>query len=262
MEKKNLTSFTDYLEEQGKSRNTISTYLSALKVYFAAYDEMNQENLKEYRETIETLKESSRHNRVVAINTYLEYINRPEWKLEKIKVLESETCGDILTMDEYNNLLDSLKRDNQLKVYWMIVFITKTGMKSGELVKLKKEDLANGDVEIDGKKIIIPQSIIEESREYFSNVTGDYLFTNRFGNAFESRAVTKEIHRVCEKYGIEKSKLTAQRLRDFFAINFAINNNDPMLLKGILGHSKLSTTAKYFSKSEYEREVIEEAVDW
>ena len=39
-------------------------------------------------------------------------------------------------------------------------------MKAGELVKLKKTDLINGEVEMDGKKIIIPQSIIEESRAY------------------------------------------------------------------------------------------------
>lgn len=69
--------FKTYLSDQNLSKNTITSYLYAIRQFEAKYDKLSKQNLRDYKVyLIEHYKPQTVNLRIRAINCYLESIKR------------------------------------------------------------------------------------------------------------------------------------------------------------------------------------------
>ena len=267
MEEK-IKAFRNYLIEEERSANTIDCYLKALKQFFEKYDDVTKENLLDFKRCqMEKWKPKTASNRITAMNMYCKFIGKPELKVKTIKIHQSSSVENVITVEEYNKLLDGLKKDGNKKGYWMVKFLAKTGARVSEFIRLDKTSLEKGYCEMwtKGKirRIYIPKWLIEESQEYFSEVKGDFLFPSRNGKQMSTRGVAENIKRWAMKYGVREEVAHPHSFRHLYAIEFLKQNPNISLLADLMGHSSVSTTSIYLklSKEEQMRQ-FNEASNW
>ncbi len=260
--------FREWLIENERSENTIDNYMYAVKLYFSMFNEITKKNLIDFKK--ELLKKNSPKtaaNRCIAMNQYCDFIRKSECKTRSIKIHKQNTIENIPTLKEYENLLECLKKDEKWKVYWMIKFLAKTGARASEFVKFEREHLEKGEVTLwtKGKvrKILIPQNLIEESRDYFSRTPDrKYLFPNRYGEQMSTRGLA-QIIKNCEKYGVRKEILHPHAFRHLYAVQFLNHNKNIALLADLMGHENVNTTAIYLRLSaEEQREQFNDTMNW
>lgn len=263
-----INEFAEWLKEKELSENTVSTYLYAIKEFDEKYGELTKRNLISYKNFLtENRKPKTANNRCIAINQYCIFIGKPELCLKTIKIPKVLSADNVITKEKYNYLLSRLKEDGNERGYFMIIFLGKTGARVSEFIRFKKSDLEKGFCEIwtKGKirKILFPASIIEESKDYFKSVKGEYLFQNRYGEQLTTRGVSGIIKDMADRYGIDRDVMYPHSFRHLFSIEFLKNNSNIALLADLMGHESIDTTAIYLKLSAKEQmEQLNNAVNW
>lgn len=269
MEKeKQLEAFREYLIENEKSDNTIDNYMYAVKQYFSEYDEVTKKNMIDFKKSkLEKCSPKTAANRCIGMNQYCKFIGKEDCTVKSIKLHKQNNVENVPTLEEYEYLLECLKRDKKWKVYWMIQFLAKTGARVSEFIRFERKDLKNGEVTLwtKGKvrKILIPQDLIENSRKYFEETAeNQYLFPNKYGGMMSTRGVAEAIKR-CSGYGIRKEILHPHAFRHLYAVQFLKNNKNIALLADLLGHESVDTTAIYLRLSaEEQKNQFNDAMNW
>lgn len=251
-----------------RSQNTIDGYMWSLKIFYEKYDEINKENMLDFKKwQLEKWKPKTANNRIVALNQYCNFIGHPEYCVNGIKIHNSTAVENVISEEEYNKLLEGLKNDKNEKGYWMIKYLAKTGARVSEFIRLTKDGLEKGYCEMwtKGKirRIYIPKNLIEESREFFSNNEYNLLFTNRYGKKYTERGISQNIKNWAKKYGVREEVAHPHSFRHLYAIEFLKNNSNISLLADLMGHSSVNTTSIYLklSKEEQMRQ-FNEASNW
>lgn len=268
METEKVKGFKLHLMDLERSENTIDSYMRSVEIFFGRYDEVSKENMLDFKKwQLEKWKPKTAHNRIVAMNQFCIFMKHPEYCVKGIKIHGSSSVENVITLEEYHFLLDSLKNDKNEKGYWMIKFLAKTGARVSEFIKLTKDSLENGYCEMwtKGKirRIYIPQLLIEESREYFSRQYSGYLFPNRYGKQMTERGVSQNIKNWAKKYGIREEVAHPHSFRHLYAIEFLRNNSNIALLADLMGHSSVNTTSIYLKLSKEEQmKQFNEASNW
>jgi len=260
--------FKDYLLGLERSANTIDSYMRSIEIFFNDYDEVNKENLIDFkRKQLEINKPNSAALRCFAMNVYCDFLKRPEVKVKSVPIHNRTHVENVITFDEYNYFLNCLKRDGIDKLYWIIRFMASTGCRASETVKMEKKCLVDGQFTMwtKGKirKILIPKNLIEESKEYFETVNSKYLFPNRYGKQMLTEGIQHQLTKYGERYGIRSEVLHPHSFRHFFAVQFLKENGNLTLLSNLMGHESISTTAIYLSLStEEQKRQLDETMKW
>lgn len=269
MESSEINSFREYLIENERSSNTIDNYMQSVNDFFKKYNELSKQNLIEYKQGLfaEGKKPKTIHNRCVGINQFCRFLGKPELCVKSVKIHQSTTVENVITLEEFNILLDGLKKDGDEKGYWMIKFLAKTGARVGEFTRLTKDGLQKGYCEMwtKGKirRIYIPKALIEESKDYFKSIKGNLLFPSRYGTEMTSRGVATRLNGMAVKYGIRKEVMHPHSFRHLYAIEFLKQNHNIALLADLMGHSSVSTTSIYLKLSKEEQmKQFNEASNW
>lgn len=268
METEKIEEFKRYLMDLERSENTIDNYMRSVCIFFKRYGELNKEHMLDFKKwQLEKWKPKTAHSRVVAMNQFCIFAQHPEFCVKGIKIHGSSSVENVITLEEYSLMLNCLKNDGNERGYWMIKFLAKTGARVSEFIKLTKDSLDVGYCEMwtKGKirRIYIPQSLIDESKEYFSCRDGDYLFPSRSGKQMTARGVSANIDRWAKKYGIRKEVAHPHSFRHLYAIQFLRRNSNIALLADLMGHSSVSTTAIYLKLSKEEQmKQFNAASDW
>ena len=71
------------------------------------------------------------------------------------------------------------------------------------------------------------------------------IFLTRSGKSLSRRQIWREMKQLCEKAGVEPSKVFPHNLRHLFALSFYKVCRDIVRLADILGHSSINTTRIY-----------------
>lgn len=202
-----------------------------------------------------------------SINNYLAVLRKllvtaEDWnlleKVPKIKLLKVMPCKtDYLSFkecDELTSSADGIWRD-------MILFVIKTGLRFGEMVALKWEDIdfKNGQVIVRHSIVIdIPQDstksnkiryvpIIEEVKlmliERKKKTAKEYVFCQNDGHFLKRERCRRQLLKICERAGIRR--IGWHTLRHTFASHLAEKGISPIAIKELLGHSDIKTTMRY-----------------
>ena len=157
--------------------------------------------------------------------------------------------------EEVVKLLDAvnLKLKNGLRDLAILELIYASGMRVGEIAKLKAGDIdfESGEVLVQGKGdkeriALIGSHAVDSVRKYLElKPKGEKsLFLGRRGTILTSRSIERMIRKYAKKAGISK-RVTPHTLRHSFATHLLEGGADLKIVQELLGHSSLSTTQIY-----------------
>lgn len=265
---KEIDDFEVYLMEEELSENTRSSYIYAVSLFFEEYDEVNKTNLIKWKaQLLNYLCAKTVNLRLCGIRKYCEYKEIP-YSVKQVKVQKNTSVENVMTIEQFNKLINGLKSDNKNK--WVVYYaiLAKTGARISEFLNMKKSDLDKGYAEMHTKgkvrKILFPKSLSEEIMEFYKDYSDDdYLCVNKYGGKMSTRGFSTMLQKHAKKYGIPLECAHPHSFRHLFAIEFLKRNNNISLLADLLGHSGINTTMIYLRMSqEQQTEALNDAVDW
>jgi site-specific recombinase XerD len=146
-----------------------------------------------------------------------------------------------LTKEEVLAILENAKKD-KIRNYIMLQFLWRTGVRVGELVKIRKEDIKEGNIYIKqgkGKKDrVIPL------QKGLDDILGFYLDSLKPKNKLFPIGV-RQVRNVINKYLPKGIKAHPHTFRHSFAVNCLLGGMNIRSLQKILGHKSLEHTSIY-----------------
>ena len=129
--------------------------------------------------------------------------------------------------------------------------ICATGIRVGEVPYITVEALRRGKavVALKGKvrTILLPEKLCKKLLKYVKRqkITSGEVFLTGGGKRLSRVQIWAEMKRLCQKAGVEPSKVFPHNLRHLFATVYYQIYKDIAKLADILGHSSIETTRIY-----------------
>ncbi len=256
--------FKIHLTKSGKSPHTIRSYerhLSELldfleglkKSHVHLITRKDLENfLKKYAQN---KKVKSLNSQTVALKSFFkfleinEYITQnPATALRYLK--EKEEAPRILSIVEYRALRDAAREDP--RSFAIIELMLQTGIKIGEVSRIRLKDLKQGNLNILDEKQepsrLIPlnlpaQKALESWLKIRPKVKSDILFVTKNGKAIDPRNIRGLISKYYKKAGIVNARV--HDLRHTFCAHHIKKGTSLTTIAYIAGHKNLNTVKKY-----------------
>ena len=133
--------------------------------------------------------------------------------------------------------------------------ICATGIRVSELPYITVEAAKAGRAEVDLKGkirfIMLPEKLCRKVLKYAAeqNISTGEIFLTRNGTSLSRRQIWREMKELCEKAGVESTKVFPHNLRHLFATAFYKICKDIVKLADMLGHSSIETTRIYLLTS-------------
>jgi len=152
-----------------------------------------------------------------------------------------KTLPKYIEKEVINEMLDAAK-NHKMRNYIMLLTLWKTGIRSSELINLRKIDIKSDCIEIrlgKGKKDrIVPLA------DDLNNILS--LFVDSMGkNDFLFSVKRRQVQNIVHTYEPEGFNVHPHTVRHSFAVYCLKNGLNIRSLQKILGHGSLSTTAIY-----------------
>jgi len=222
LEKSDIQSYIDYLEEQQKSLATIDKTIGAIR-------------------------------------TFAKFLEKPELTFGiEIKPVEKKSEIETLSAFEYNELLKKVKADGNLRNITIVYVLLHTGIRVSELCNLNRShiDLDNHELVVEkmNEKRVIPLS--QEAGELLQNYLGSHsieeaVFISNAGERLTERAV---------QYMLKKYQVNPQKLRHTFCQRLIDNKVDVETVSRLAGHKDINVTKRYI-KSSMNNQKVKEAIN-
>ncbi|MBO5562882.1 MAG: tyrosine-type recombinase/integrase [Bacteroidales bacterium] len=267
----NLHPFGRNLQQENYARNTVTTYEYAVRDFFGRFPEMSRVNLFRYKDyLIENYKPKTVNVRIQGINKFLDMEGRPSLKLKTIKMPKNSFLENVISDDEYTYLKKRLRKESDLRWYFIVWTLGATGARVSELVQIQVEHMQMGYFDVCSKggrirRLYFPDKLQSETLRWLEaegRTTGS-LFLNSRGEAITPRGISLRLKEFAEKYGINPAVVHPHSFRHLFAKNFLSKSDDIALLADLLGHDAIETTRIYLQRSSREQQVyIDRLVDW
>jgi site-specific recombinase XerD len=272
--------FLKYLKEQGRAEATIIAYGTdidqlikfAVNRNRATAAEVEQEDLTAFIQKLEgenyTPKSVSR--KINALRTFFKFLRRegdvdndPSTTLThpKIKIQPPR----VLSKMEYRALRDACRNDPRISA--IVELLLQTGIRIGELRRLKLDDIEFGENGKPGKirvtaygknsERFIPlnQPAREALKDYVAvrpKTKDETVFITKTGRPFLIRNIRTTINRYYKKAGIENAKVND--LRHTFVATHLARGVPLTTVSRLAGHLRLTTTEKYLQYVERPKE--------
>ncbi|WP_462326155.1 tyrosine-type recombinase/integrase [Desulfoplanes sp.] len=158
---------------------------------------------------------------------------------------------EFLTPEQLERLLESIEQDKSWKARGIMKLALFTGMRRGELFKLRWEDidLENGFLVLRGPKGGRDQRlpVNGEAQKVLDGVPGTregYVFPGRYGNQLQD--MRKTFRRIADKAGLPKNFRPLHGLRHTYASMLASTGEVSMhVLQKLMTHKSQKMTARY-----------------
>lgn len=258
--------FFESLYAEYPSKNTVVAYEYDLKDFARWYTHTTGEDLKpelvteldlaEYRQYLmRKYKPSTVNRRLAAISKWLKWANKKDM-LQRIPempkmVRQEKLAPRALTRSEQNALLRAVMREGKLRDQAIIYVLMYCGLRVGELVRLRVEDVElkrQGKITVKNSKgsktreVPAPTNVRKVLQEYIGDRTSGRIFLGQRG-PLTARGVQEILAKYAYKARIES--LSPHTLRHTCATNLLNKGVDLVKVAAILGHENLNTTAVY-----------------
>ena len=156
-----------------------------------------------------------------------------------------------LSRAEYERLLKTARENGNSRLALLLETICATGIRVSEVRYITVEALSRrrADISLKGKirTILLPGKLCKKLRDYArkQNITTGEIFLTRKGKGMSRCQIWREMKKLCEKAGVNPSKVFPHNLRHLFARTFYKVCRDIVKLADVLGHSSIETTRIY-----------------
>ena len=196
----------------------------------------------------------------VTVNAMLSSLNSffsvQGWEECKVKFLKIQrrTFRDQdreLTRAEYKKLLECAGKLDNPRLAILLETICGTGIRVSEVKYITVEAVRKrrADISLKGKirTILLPGKLCKKLKDYAKKrkIKSGEIFVTRTGKSLCRRQIWGEMKKLCEKAGVNSSKVFPHNLRHLFARTFYSLNRDIVKLADVLGHSSIETTRIY-----------------
>lgn len=262
-----LSKFQRYLKEEEKSAATIQKYMRETRNFarFLSGEDIQKEKVIAYRVLLQKRYQARTVNgKLSAINAYLSFSGNEDCKVRFLKVQHNAfiDADRELEEQEYKRLLFTAKNQKDERLYYILLTLSGTGIRVGELKYITAEAVYAGGSEITlkgkNRKILLSGELKDKLVEYMEcqNIRTGPLFRTRNGNPVDRSNICHEMKKLCLEADVSESKVFPHNLRHLFARKyFEIDKNLPHLAD-ILGHSSIETTRIYVAASTREHEKV------
>ena len=260
--KNKIEQYKNYLINQAKSSNTISSYISDLNHFFTLHDEISRDSIIRYKEEINGLSSSSINRKLSSLKSFNEFLlmlglvdSVKIIKRDFIKVQSKGNPTDV-TESQVSEFLDKVNNKyslHRVRNIAMIFLFAYTGIRREEItnLKLKNLDLEKGELKLIGKgtkerRILLNDIVIKEINVYLK-IRNRYKFAKDSSYIFLSERSMKlskdTINYIFNSYGVD---ITPHDLRH----NYGTSTQEQGILtlpelQDQLGHASISTSGKY-----------------
>lgn len=261
---KELRAFEEYLRMQEKSRNTVEKYLRDVGRFLVfAWENRKQERgetilnrrvtLEYKEELLKKYQTTSVNSMLIAVNCYLKFVGKEEWKLQTVRVQRQIFRSEEkeLTRNEYCRLVREANNRGNIRLCHILQTIGSTGIRISELRFVTVETLKSKIVRIHckGKEriVLLPCSLVRLLTEYCKEkgIASGCIFITRNGKPVDRRNVWAEMKALCRLARVQESKVFPHNLRHLFARCYYEKEKDLVRLADYLGHSSVDTTRRY-----------------
>lgn len=267
-----LNKFIDYLSNQKNySKNTIKSYKKDISQFISFlkeekigdFEKVGYDDFIKFISKLKSseFKEKSIGRKIAAIKSFYKFLTLRKYiKKNPALLIKSpkipERLPNFLTYNEVLKILEIPPRDNwqYLRDRAIIELLYSTGIRVGELVNLKIEDInfAEEVIKVKGKgrkERIVPVGkfaldCLIEYIERRPNKGEKFVFLNKYGKKLTERSVERIIKKYSIIAGINK-KVTPHTLRHTFATHLLDRGADLRFVQELLGHERITTTQVY-----------------
>lgn len=261
-----ITDYEKHLEIKRYSQNTIKNYITCLYQFFAFYKDMHplectyEEVQKfEYRSVTKKKVSFSYQNIMInALKGFYSFHKTPFLQIEEFtRPRRPKVLPNFLDPTEVQAII---KATTNVKHRAMLSITYGCGLRSGEVLKLKPEDIDSKrfQLRINGGKgnkdrfVPISPKLIEQLRAYYKMYEPKvYLFEGQEkGEQYSKRSFQSVLKASVYKAGINKP-VTLHWLRHSFATEMMNKGVNLRFIQDILGHKSSKTTEIYTHVTAY-----------
>lgn len=242
-----IKEFTNYLTLENLSRNSVKTYINYIVNFSKKVDieNLTQENINEFFLSLNCPVNTVNQYK----KTLLQFLKfrKLELQIPKMKQAEQklpEYFDENYFLNEIIPCVDDIYRD-ELKIRCLFFLMFYTGLRVGEISRLKKADfdLQNKRIKIQHRKaknpiiIYYPEEINDLIEVYFTTIPDKESVFN---------CSEANINYICKRLSDNINKrISPHTFRHSFAVMFLKKGGDISVLKELLGHKSLISTLIY-----------------
>ncbi len=256
-----IKKFEAWLEKNEKEKSTIRQYSSeAARFLKFCGGRVTKEAAVEYKEQLKSrYKDASVNAKLAAVNTYLSFLGKSEYRVKAVKVQKNVYSADerFLTREEYSRLIEAAESNERL---WLLMqTICATGIRVSELRFVTAEAAREGfaRVMLKGKVrvIFIPKKLCKMLLKYANRrkIKSGPIFVTRSGKPIDRSNIWREMKSLCQRAEVDVRKVFPHNLRHLFARTFYKAEKDIVRLADVLGHSSINTTRIYTMETGFEQ---------
>lgn len=252
-----LKAYEAHLYEEEKSMATIKKYMRDLHKFYeflSTEKKFGKQEIVQFKHMLqEHYMTASINSILAALNGYLDYLGVSSWKVKFLKQ-QKQLFSDqrkLLTVEEYNRLLKTAKRQHNERLCFLIQTICATGIRVSEHKFITRESVLKGKAVINNKgkirEIYFPVKLKKILLAYCrkKNIMKGPVFVTSTGHPLDRSNIWQEMKQLCEEADVEREKVFPHNLRHLFACTFYHLEKDIVRLADILGHSSINTTRIY-----------------
>ena len=255
--KHELAAFAACLQREERSSGTVEKYRRDAAAFAAWLGccELTRETAARWRDHLlrEGYAPATINSMLSAVNALLRFLGREDCKIKFLRVQRKafREQSRELTRAEYQRLLDTAAEQGQERLGLLMETICATGIRVSEVRYITVEAAQRGRAEINLKgkirTILLPAKLCRKLLKYArkQKTASGEIFLTKSGKPVSRRQIWREMKMLCEKAGVESSKVFPHNLRHLFAATFYKVCRDIVKLADILGHSSINTTRIY-----------------
>ncbi|NTV30721.1 tyrosine-type recombinase/integrase [candidate division WWE3 bacterium] len=264
--------FVSFLSNKDRAESTILAYGKDIEQLLHHINKTSEkshvhhiqtDDIKSFLSSLddENYTKKSISRKINSIKTFFRFLKLNELVVEDPSVViphpKFETPPPrILTKTEYRALRDAARDDR--RTYAIIELLLQSGIRIGELARIKTQDLevddqtGTGTLNIPesrttlGRKIPLNKAATQAIQDYLKErpqTEDEHLFVTRTGKSLLVRNIRASIDRYYEKAGIEHAKVND--LRHTWIAHHIKQGTSLVTISKMAGHKRLATTEKY-----------------
>lgn len=262
-----INKFSNYLVNDGKSSNTIKSYILHIKNYMKWYydsfgeefKQLYRQNILEYRSYLQNIKKENAKTvnaKLSALSKLNEFLIDGTiqkeiviTKKDYIKIQNQYASPAIVGKIEVESLRQRILENEGNRNFAIVTLMAYAGLRISEVLGLKLNDINLITREIlvcEGKGnkqrlVYINDNISDAVKEYLKELKESeygYLFISNKGNRIDRTVINK----IFNKYS---DKITPHTLRHFYCSNALENGYTVHEVANQAGHSNIHTTLLY-----------------
>lgn len=254
-------SYMKSLKASNYSKQTIHHYFSSFSLFIYYIQKqgkiLDDISAKEVNDIVLKLSvanqygTSATHILISAIMYYYRSVLRnPGYKSEINRPQKEKTLPKVLSKEDVEKIL---RQCNNIKHKTILVMLYSAGLRAGEIIDLKVQDIDSKRKLIYVRKakgfkdrtVMLSDKLLEILRTYYKAYSPKtYLFEGQYGDQYSQSSMRKILKEAAKAAGLQESP-TLHWLRHSFATHLLEAGTDLRYIQQLLGHSSSKTTEIY-----------------